>query len=236
MAGIGRGVAKIFVAPVFVVRQSVQSGRQLDQLRLDRRIMRIGVVGRRSEKSKRSVIVMPARLQRGDVGLAVAERAGGGGPAAQFDIAGLIERGFVPADQRLQIAGAELSHDRLVPGELRMRITLGAGEMRHAAARQDHCPQPHRGNDPRQCLAKGVTALHRRLRRQVGIDVNRQDRVVDAEMGERDAHRVIDLGNAGESRVEALPIQLPDEFQTDLARNLPAKLRPANMPSAASPT
>ena len=173
---------------------------------------------------------MPARFQRGDVGLALAERSGGGRPAAQLDIAGLIERGFVPADQRFQIAGAQLSHHRLVPGELRMRITLGAGEMRHAAARHDRCPQTHRGNDARYRLAKGVAALHRRLRRQVGIDVDRQDRVLDAEMGERDAHRVIDLGNAGEGRVEALPIQLPDEFQTDLARNLPAEI-PAREPA-----
>ena len=62
---------------------------------------------------------MPARLQRGNVGFAFAEHTGGCRPAPQLDIAGLVERGFVPADQRFQVAGAELSEDRLVPGELR---------------------------------------------------------------------------------------------------------------------
>src|ERR1700719_310637 len=102
MAGIGCSVGEIFGAPMFVVCQSVQSVRQLDQLRLDCGIMRIGGLTRWREKSERRVIVVPARLQRGDVGLALPERAGRSCPAPQFDIARLVERGFVPADQRLE--------------------------------------------------------------------------------------------------------------------------------------
>jgi hypothetical protein len=134
-----------------------------------------------------------------------------------------IEGGFVPADQRFQISGCELVEDRFVPGEFRMGITLGAGEMRHAAARQDRRLQAHRHDDPGHRLAEGITALHCRLRRQVGVDIDRQNRIRDAEMRERNADRVIDLGDAGEGRVETLPIHLSDELETDLARNLPVK-------------
>src|SRR5205814_9320058 len=58
MAGIGSGIGEIFGAPIFIMRQSVQSGRQFDQIRLDCGIMRIGGLGRWREKSERGVVVM----------------------------------------------------------------------------------------------------------------------------------------------------------------------------------
>ncbi len=164
---------------------------------------------------------MPARLHRDEVGLTLAERARRAGPAAQFDIAGGVELGFVVADQRFQIAGGEPGERRLVPGEVRARIALGAGEMRHAAARQHHGLEPHRGDDIGDRRAKGPAALDRRLRRQIGVDPDRQDRVGDAEMGQRDADRVIDPGGAGEGRVEASGVEAADQLEADFARHPP---------------
>src|SRR5215467_6586504 len=96
--------------------------------------------------------------------------------------------------------------------------------MRHAAAGHDGSPHAHACNDARHGLTKCVTALDGRLRWQVGIDVNRQDWSVYAEMGERNAHRVIDLRDAGEGRVEPLTVQLPHEFEAEFARHFPAEL------------
>jgi hypothetical protein len=47
---------------------------------------------------------MPARIERDDVGLALAERAGRAGPAAQLDVAGVVELGLVIADQRFEMS------------------------------------------------------------------------------------------------------------------------------------
>ena len=179
---------------------------------------------------------MPARLQRDDVGLALAERAGRRSPASQFDIAGLIERRLVITDQRFQIPVGQLCEDRLVPSEFRLGIALGPGEMRHAPTGHDRRSQAHCRDDPPYRLTEGIAALDRRLRRQVGIDVDRQDRVLDTEVSERNADRVIDLGGAGEGWIEALPIHLPHDFDADFARDPPAESRPANEPLASPPT
>src|SRR5258708_20308473 len=47
-----------------------------------------------------------------------------------------------------------------------------------------------------------------------------------ADMGQRNADRIIDLGGAGEGRIEILPIERPYQLEADLARNLPVKLAP----------
>ena len=95
--------------------------------------------------------------------------------------------------------------------------------MRHAAARQDHGLEPERGDGARHRLAERVAALHGRLRRQIGVDVDRQHRAGVAEMGERNADGVVDLGGAGEGRIEILPVELAHELEADLARNLPVE-------------
>jgi len=135
----------------------------------------------------------------------------------------LVERSVVPADQGFQISCRELVEQRVVPTEVGLRVTFGAREMRHAAAGNDRGPQTHGGDDPRDRLAKGVTALHRRLRRQISIDVDRQHRVLDVQMGERYSHRVVDLCGAAEGWVEALPVEFPNQRETDFARNLPVE-------------
>src|SRR5215471_12658574 len=43
-------------------------------------------------------------------------------------------------------------------------------------------------------------------------------------MGQRDAERVIDLGSAGEGRVETLRVHLAHDLEPDLARDAPMKL------------
>jgi hypothetical protein len=72
------------------------------------------------DPAERRVIVVPARVHRDHVGLAFAECTGGAGPAAQLDIAGVIELGFVEADQRFQMPGGELFQEPLVPGQFRI--------------------------------------------------------------------------------------------------------------------
>ena len=96
--------------------------------------------------------------------------------------------------------------------------------MRHAAARQDHGLQAERRDGARHRLAELVAALHGGLRRQVGVDVDRQHRIGVAEMGERDADRVVDLGGRGEGRIEILPVELAHDLEADLARHFPVKL------------
>jgi len=53
--------------------------------------------------------VVPARLQRDDVGLALAKRARGASPAAKFDIAGGVEFGRVITDRDLRLPAAILA-------------------------------------------------------------------------------------------------------------------------------
>ena len=69
----------------------------------------------------------------------------------------------------------------------------------------------------------GVAALHGGLRRQIGVDVDRQHRIGVAEMGERNADGVVDLGGRGEGRVEVLPVELAHDLEADLARDFPVE-------------
>ena len=174
---------------------------------------------------------MPARVHGHDVGLALAERAGRAGPAAQLDIAGLVEFGFVEPDQRLQIAAGELVEQAFVPVELRVGIAVGAGKMRHPSAREDHGFQPHRGDRARHRLAEGIAALHGRLRRQIGVDVDRQHRAGMAEVGERNADGIVDLRRRAEGRIEVLPIKLAHKLEGDLARDLPVEFPAGEIPA-----
>jgi hypothetical protein len=64
---------------------------------------------------RKGVVVVPARVHRDDIGLALAEHAGRGGPAAELDIAGAVELVLVVADQRFEVAGGEPRQGRLVP-------------------------------------------------------------------------------------------------------------------------
>src|SRR5215472_15282994 len=95
--------------------------------------------------------------------------------------------------------------------------------MGHAAARQYDRVEPHRADDAGQGLTQGPAALHWRLRWQIGIDIDRQNRIGDLEMGQWDAERVIDLGGAGEGRVETLRVHLAHDLEPDRARHAPMK-------------
>src|SRR5437867_12464786 len=90
--------------------------------------------GRWRPPGERSVVVVPARIELHDVGLALAERAGGDGPAAQLDVAGVVELLLVVGEERAQVAGAQRLEGALVPGEVGAGILFGAWKVRHAAA------------------------------------------------------------------------------------------------------
>jgi hypothetical protein len=107
---------------------------------------------------------MPARAHRHDVRLALAEHARGRRPAAQFYIASAVQLLFAIADQRLEVAGCKPRQRRLVPGEVGLAIALGAGIMRHAAARDHRGPQTERRHHPPHRLAERIAAFDRRLR------------------------------------------------------------------------
>lgn len=124
---------------------------------------------------------------------------------------------------------------RLVPGEVGLGIALGARIVRHAAARQRHGAQI-RALSPPAPPPRRTHNSARWWRRQIGIDRDRQRRIVDAEMGQWDAYRIVDLHRAGEGRVEPLAVQCLDDLQADLTRYAPVELRPAKCPFALPPT
>src|SRR5689334_12387402 len=95
--------------------------------------------------------------------------------------------------------------------------------MRHAAARQYHRFQSERGDGSGYRLAEGIAALHRWLRRQIGVDIDRQHRPGMTEMGQWDADGIIDLCRRGKCRIEVLTIKLAHQLKPDLARNFPVK-------------
>src|SRR5262245_59542184 len=115
LVGIGRRVGDILGALVGVVGEAVQGRGQLDEFGPDGRIVGAVVAGLRVDPGERGVVVVPARVHGDDVGLALAQGAGGTGPAAQLDVAGLIELALVEADQRLELAGRELLQYARVP-------------------------------------------------------------------------------------------------------------------------
>src|SRR5258705_12099925 len=111
--------------------ETVECRGELDELRLDRGIVRSALrLGVGAGPGQRGVVVMPARIHGYDVGLALAQCAGRAGPAAQLDIAGVVELGLIVADQRLQVSTAELRKRPGVPVELRVGVAVGPGEMR----------------------------------------------------------------------------------------------------------
>src|SRR5262245_39255306 len=109
--------------------ERMQRGGELDQLRLDGGIVRAVIAGLRFDEAQRGVVVMPARVERDDVGLALAERARRAGPAAQLDIAGVVKLGLVEGDERFEPAGRELLEHALIPCQLRVRVAIGARKM-----------------------------------------------------------------------------------------------------------
>src|SRR5262245_47912273 len=49
-------------------------------------------------------------------------------------------------------------------------------------------------------------------------------------MAERNSHRIVDSGGAGEGRIETLSVKLADEFEADGAGNVPMKVVAGEMP------
>src|SRR6516164_10582064 len=74
--GVAGGVGKKGGAARLVMGEAVQSDGQFDEYRLDRGIVRLGLRAWRAEPAERSVVMVPARLQRDDVGLALTNGAG----------------------------------------------------------------------------------------------------------------------------------------------------------------
>src|SRR5271156_2529138 len=97
-----------------------------------------------------------------------------------------------------------------------------------------HRVQAQPRDDARHRLAECIAALDRRLRRQVGVDRYRQYRVLDSEMGQRDADRVVDLGRAGEGGVETLAVQFPHDLETGFAGPPPVKRAPGETAAGAA--
>ena len=90
---------------------------------------RVPLLSIAANPTQRSVIVMPARIHRDHLRLAFAEGARRAGPAAQFDIAGFVELGFVKSDQRFEIAGRKLFQYAPVPAQLGIGVAIGARKM-----------------------------------------------------------------------------------------------------------
>src|SRR5260221_24438 len=150
----GRRIGHVLRAQLGVVGETVEHRCELDQLGLDRGVVRGAMrLAVSAGPGQRGVVVMPARIHGHDIGLALAQRAGRAGPAAQLDIAGVVELGLIVADQRFQVSALELFERAGVPVELRIGIAVGAGKMRHAAARQHHRLDPERRLQGAQLLA-----------------------------------------------------------------------------------
>src|SRR6516162_8296001 len=96
-----RGVGQILRTLVRVMSEAVKRRCQFHQLGLNRGIMRRGaLLWLAADPGERCVIMMPARVQADHIWLALAQRTGGARPTAQLDIAGVVELGFIVADQR----------------------------------------------------------------------------------------------------------------------------------------
>src|SRR5262245_24909133 len=93
--GVAGGIRKKGGAARLVVGDTVQANGQFPRVGLDRRVVQFGPSRRRAEPIERSVIVVPAWLQRDDVGLSLTNGARGATPAAKFDIAGDVKFGRV---------------------------------------------------------------------------------------------------------------------------------------------
>jgi hypothetical protein len=72
------------------VGKAVQGDGQFDEFGFDRRVVRFEALSPRAGPAERGIIVVRTRLEREDVGLALTKRARGAGPAAKFDIAGVV--------------------------------------------------------------------------------------------------------------------------------------------------
>jgi GAF domain-containing protein len=97
--GVTGGISKKAGPACLVMGEAVQGDSQFDEFRFDRRVMQFGPPFRRAVPAERSIIVVPARLQRDNVRLALTKRARSASPAAKFDIAGGVEFGRVITDQ-----------------------------------------------------------------------------------------------------------------------------------------
>jgi hypothetical protein len=116
--GVAGGIGEKGGAAGLVMGEAVQGDGQFDEFGFDRRVVRFGLPPQRAEPAERGIIVVPARLQRDDVGLAFTKLARGAGPAAKFDIAGVVEFGGVITDQRFEIAGGNSCERLAVPGKV----------------------------------------------------------------------------------------------------------------------
>src|SRR5947207_8924461 len=103
--------------------------------------------------------------------------------------------------------------------------------MRHAAARQHDGPEPHTGDGALHGLAEAVTALDGRLRREIGIHIDRQHRLRVTQMRERDPHRIVEFCRAGEGRVETLAVEIAHKLEAHLARYPPMKFAAGEFPA-----
>ena len=81
-------------------------------------------------------------------------------------------------EQRVGVAGLELRHEPAIEVELRLEVLGRAGEVRHAAARDDRDAFLAALDDLGDRLAERRAALGRRQRRHVDVGEERDDRDV----------------------------------------------------------
>jgi len=125
--GVAGGIGQKGGSACVVMGEAVQGDGQFDEFGLDRPVVRFGPRPWRAEPAERSIIVVPARLQRDDIGLALTKRARGASPAAEFDIAGGVECGCVITGQRFEVAGGNPGERLAVPGKVGCRIAFSPG-------------------------------------------------------------------------------------------------------------
>ena len=226
LVGVAVGIGEPCVARGAVVGHVEEGAGDRLQPRRDLRVMRrLRRHSRTGEPTERSVVMVPAGVELHDIGLSLAQRAGRHAPAAQLNVACGVEQVFLVTQQRLEAALLHRLQHRLVELERRVAVVVGARKMRHAAARHDDRSHPNRSEPARERLPESVAPLHGRLRRQVGVDEDRQHRgIANAQVRHRDAERVVDLGGAGERGIEPGAVEILDQRKPDFAGDIELEL------------
>jgi hypothetical protein len=159
--------------------------------------------------------VVPGRDVVDQLAGGLAERAEHDRPAEHFGVAHLVELRPGHVEQRVGVAGLELGQQPAIEIELRMQVLGRAGEMRHAAARDDRHPFLAPLDDLGDRLAQRLASPRRRQRRHVDVGEERHHRDVAPadDVFERNREGVAELGVFGIRHVEAV---VDDELVEDV--------------------
>ena len=163
--------------------------------------------------------VMPRRDVVDELALLRPDRAEENRPAQHLGVADLVELRAGHVEQRVGVAGFELRHEPAIEIEFRVQVLGRAGEMRHAAARDDRDAFLAALDDLGQRLAERLAPLGRRQRRHVDVGEERDDRDVALadHVFERHRERVAELGVL---RIRQVEVVVGDQLVQDVFRHL----------------